>query len=184
MSVCPSVYKEQLGCHWTDLHEILYLCIFRGKKTVEKFQVSLKSDNNNGYFAWRHIFKSHSTHFFLELEMFQIKVMEKIRTHILCSIFLGGRGGESYRLWYNVEKYCKSGQTTDDSMVHASCMLDTSGNKHSLGICNNYCFSIVTMIYGRALMICCTRIACLFFFNILMVNQTLLQCQYKWICLR
>jgi hypothetical protein len=38
---------EQLGCHWTDLHEILCLSIFR--KSVEKTQVSLKSDKNNGY---------------------------------------------------------------------------------------------------------------------------------------
>jgi hypothetical protein len=32
----------------TDFHEILYLCIFR--TYVEKTQVSLKSDKNNGYF--------------------------------------------------------------------------------------------------------------------------------------
>jgi len=30
----------------------------------------------------------------------------------------------SYRLWYNVEKYCKAGQATDDSMAHALGMLD------------------------------------------------------------
>jgi hypothetical protein len=33
-----------------------------------------------------------------------------------------------------------------DSMMHASCMLDTSGHKHSLGICNNCCFSITTVV--------------------------------------
>ena len=27
---------EQLGSHWTDFHEILYLSIFLKKKTVEK----------------------------------------------------------------------------------------------------------------------------------------------------
>ena len=42
----PSVRMEQLGSHWTDFHEIWYLIIFR--KTVEKIQVSLKSDKNNG----------------------------------------------------------------------------------------------------------------------------------------
>jgi hypothetical protein len=35
---------EQLGYHWTDFHEMLYLRIFR--KSVEKIQVSLKSNNN------------------------------------------------------------------------------------------------------------------------------------------
>jgi hypothetical protein len=31
---------EQLGFHWTDFHEILYLETFR--KSVDKFRVSLK----------------------------------------------------------------------------------------------------------------------------------------------
>ena len=47
-SVCPSVRMKQLGSHWTDFYEICYLCTFR--KTVEKMQVSLKSDKNGGYF--------------------------------------------------------------------------------------------------------------------------------------
>ena len=28
MSVCPSVCMEQLGSHWTDFNEILYLIFF------------------------------------------------------------------------------------------------------------------------------------------------------------
>ena len=40
MSVRLSVRMEQLGYHWTDFHEILYLRIFR--KPVEKIQVPLK----------------------------------------------------------------------------------------------------------------------------------------------
>jgi hypothetical protein len=54
--VCPSVHPsvrlsvrmEQLGSHWKNFHEILYLSIFR--KSVMKNQVSLKSDKNKGYF--------------------------------------------------------------------------------------------------------------------------------------
>jgi len=37
---------EQLGSHWTDVHEIWCLGILR--KSVEKIQVSLKADKNNG----------------------------------------------------------------------------------------------------------------------------------------
>jgi len=37
---------QQLGSHWTDFHEFLFWGIFR--KSVEKIQVSLNSDNNNG----------------------------------------------------------------------------------------------------------------------------------------
>jgi hypothetical protein len=38
-----SVRMEQLGFHWTDFHEILYLGFFR--KSVNKIQASLKSDS-------------------------------------------------------------------------------------------------------------------------------------------
>ena len=46
---CPSVRMEQLGSNWTCFHEISYLSIFG--KSVEKIQVSLKSDQNNGDFT-------------------------------------------------------------------------------------------------------------------------------------
>jgi len=42
---------EKLGSHCKDFHEILYLNIFR--KSIEKFQVWLKSDKNNGCFTGR-----------------------------------------------------------------------------------------------------------------------------------
>jgi len=40
---------KQLRSLWTDFHKILYLSIFR--KSVEKIQVLLKYDKNNGHFA-------------------------------------------------------------------------------------------------------------------------------------
>ena len=49
MSVCPSVRMEQLGSHWTDFHEICYLSIFLN--SVDEIKLSLKSNNNNGYFT-------------------------------------------------------------------------------------------------------------------------------------
>jgi hypothetical protein len=122
MSVRLSVRMEQLGSHWTDFHEIWYWRIFR--KSVEKIQVSLKSDKSKGYFTWRpiYIFLSYLADFFLEWEMFQTKAVEKIKTHILFSItfFL-----KSCCLWENMEKYCTAGQVTDGNMAHAHCMLET-----------------------------------------------------------
>ena len=47
---------EQVASHWTDFHEIWYLNIFR--KSVQKIQVSIKSDKNNGHFTWRPIYIS------------------------------------------------------------------------------------------------------------------------------
>jgi hypothetical protein len=63
------------------------------------------------------------TKFFLEWEMFQTNVVEKIKTHILCSITFSFQ--KSCTLWGNVEKYCTAGQATDNNMAHAHCMLDT-----------------------------------------------------------
>jgi hypothetical protein len=42
------VRMEKFGPHWTNFHEIWYLNIFL--KSVQKFQVSVKSDNNE-YFT-------------------------------------------------------------------------------------------------------------------------------------
>jgi hypothetical protein len=82
--VCLSVHMDQLGSQWTDFHEIWYLSIFR--KSAEKIQVSLKSDKNNGHFTWRPIYIFDLAQFFLQWDMFQTKVVEKIKTHISCWI--------------------------------------------------------------------------------------------------
>ena len=73
--------------------------------------------------------------------MFQTKVVQKIKTHILCSVTFPPK---SCRLWDNVGKYCREGQDRDGNMAHAHCMMDTQGYKHTLRICNTYCFSIST----------------------------------------
>ena len=73
-------------------------------------------------------FWSYLAHFFLEWEMFQTNVVEKIKTHILCSVtfFL-----KSCRLRDNMEKYCRAEQATDDNMAHAHCMLNTLVQMHT-----------------------------------------------------
>jgi len=62
--------------------------------------------------------------FFLEWEIFQATVAEKVKTNISRTVtfFFGMK---SYGLWDNVEKYYRAGQTTDDNMAHAYCMLYT-----------------------------------------------------------
>jgi hypothetical protein len=54
--------------------------------------------------------------------MFQAKVVEKIKTHILCSVTTFP---EIVPLIRKVEKYCRAGQVTDDNMAHTHCMLGT-----------------------------------------------------------
>jgi hypothetical protein len=50
--VCLSVRMEQLGSHWKDFDKTWHFTPFF-RKYVEKIQVSLKSDKNNGYFTRR-----------------------------------------------------------------------------------------------------------------------------------
>jgi hypothetical protein len=51
--LCPSLRPstKQLGIHWKDVCEIWYYIIFR--KSFEKFPISSKFDENNGYFKLR-----------------------------------------------------------------------------------------------------------------------------------
>jgi hypothetical protein len=53
--------------------------------------------------------------FFLEWEMFQAKIVNKIETHILCSITFLSR--KSCHLRDNVEKYDRAGQATNDNVI-------------------------------------------------------------------
>jgi len=73
-------------------------------------------------------FWSYLAQFLLEWEMFQTKVVEKIKTHILCSVTFSRK---SCRLWDNVGKYCREGQAKDDNMARAHCMLDNQGYRHA-----------------------------------------------------
>ena len=66
-------------------------------------------------------FWSYLTQFFLEWEMLQKKVVEKIETHILYSVTFSRK---SCRLWDNVQKYVRAVQTTNEDTAHAHCMLD------------------------------------------------------------
>ena len=91
------------------------------------------------------------------------KVVENIKTHILCSITYFRK---SCRLWNNVEKYGRSRQATQDNMAHAHCMLDTYGYKHTHRICNTYCLSTATTVARKRLSVTlyvhCVLFRCIF----------------------
>jgi len=56
-SVRPSISLEQLGFYWREVfHYMRHLNIIG--KSVDKFQVTLKSDKNNGYFTLRPMYIS------------------------------------------------------------------------------------------------------------------------------
>ena len=81
------VRVEQLGSHWTDFHEVWYWNILR--KSVQKIQVSLKPER---VVATLHedlcSFMIVSRGITRRMGNVLDKIVEKIRTHILCSVTL------------------------------------------------------------------------------------------------
>ena len=112
MSVCLSTWK-QLGSHWMDFCDIWYLNIFL--KSVEKIQFSLKSDKNNGYFAWipEYIYDISLNSSYNE-KIWDKSCRENKSTHF-CSITFFFR--TSCCLWDNVEKYGTDGQATNGNTI-------------------------------------------------------------------
>jgi len=68
-----------------------------------------------------------------------------------------------------VEKYLRDRQTTDDSMAHAHCMLDTKGYKRTMRLCIIYCFFTCKLValkrLSATLYIFC--LPCFYFFLLL-----------------
>jgi replicative DNA helicase len=70
----------------------------------------------------RYTFFIYLSHFFVEWEMLQTKVVEEIKPHFMFNKFFFF---ENRAVYENVEKCGRAGQATDDNMVH--CMLDNEG---------------------------------------------------------
>jgi hypothetical protein len=70
--------------------------------------------------------------------MFQTKLVEKIKTHLLCSVTFFRK---LHHLWDNVEKYGTARQATDDNIIwrmHFACWITKATDTHRM--CNTYCF--------------------------------------------
>jgi hypothetical protein len=90
---------EQLRSYRKDFHDILYLSTFR--KPVEKIHVSLKSGNSK---TNAHVL-SYVAQFLLKWEMLHTNVVEKLKTHILCSVNFS----KILQFMTKCEKYCTVG---------------------------------------------------------------------------
>ena len=96
---------EQLGSHWTDFYEIWYLGIFR--KYVWKRFIKICQVYGLLYIKTHIHFLSYLAQFFLESEIFRTNVVEKIKTHILCSVTFFRK---SCCLWDNVKILVERGR--------------------------------------------------------------------------
>jgi hypothetical protein len=84
------------------------------------------------------------TQFFLKWEMFQTKLLEKIKKRILCSIMFSRK---SCRFWDNVEKYCTAGQATDDNIIRRMRLAYWIAKAtDTLRICHTFWFSMRTFV--------------------------------------
>ena len=88
------------------------------RKSVEKIQVLLKFDENNGYFTWRrfHIYDNIVADFYLEWEMFQIKVVNKIKIRFYFQLL----SSEHRVVYETVSKH----MVEPDNMAHARGLLN------------------------------------------------------------
>ena len=122
---------------------------------------------------WRYLAK------FLDWEIFQTKVIEKIKTHILYSTTFFRK---LHRLWDNVEKFNGDGGTTNDVTIRRICVACwvskatctyAHAHAHAPGylhtcthvcthtpITNTYCFSTATLIRERSSILRHTYVAC------------------------
>jgi hypothetical protein len=83
LSVWSSVRIEQLGYHVMDFHEIWYLGIYRNICRGNSSFIRIWQEEQVLYMKTNIHFWSYLTHFFLEWKIFQAKVVDKIKTHIL-----------------------------------------------------------------------------------------------------
>jgi hypothetical protein len=87
---------------------------------------------------------SYLAHFFLEWKILQTVVVDKIKTHILCSVmfFLSKIVLFVRKCGKNIVEWVRP----QDNMAYANCVLDTPGYKHTLRSCNTRCFSTATLV--------------------------------------
>jgi hypothetical protein len=104
------------------------MIIFR--KLGEKIQVSLKFEKNNGYVTWRSIYIfDYLPLSFLEWEMFRTKVVEKIKTHVLCSITFVENRVVYEIMWKNILEPEKPRVII--WLMRIACLIPNGTNTHS-----------------------------------------------------
>jgi hypothetical protein len=114
------------GTSRLPLDGFLWNLIFEhfSKETAEKIEVLLKSVQNNATLhEYGYTFLIISRSVLLRMRnISDTSCKGNQNTHFVFSNFFSRK---SYLLWYNMENYCRTGQATDDNMVHADSMLDT-----------------------------------------------------------
>ena len=129
MTVSPSVHMEQLGSHRTDFYDIQEFL----EKYIEKIQVSLKYDKQNGYFTWRRLY----TYVNISLSSSKnekclgLKLYTNQNTYFTFNNFFPIR---SCRLWINVKEYSTAKQATVHKImrrIRTACWITKATDTHN-----------------------------------------------------
>ena len=88
-------------------------------------------------------FKSYLAHFFLEWEMFQTNLVEKMKTPILFRVTFFRK---SCRLWDNLKKKIVERGGPQIWRMRVACCIPKATNTHALRFCNTHCFSTATVV--------------------------------------
>jgi hypothetical protein len=110
---CPfaSVRTEQVGSHWMDFREIWHLSFSKICQEISGF-IEIWQEQQALYMN-TYLYLWCLAEFFLEFEMFQVKVVQEIKPHFMSMTFLFNK---SCCLCDNVKTNGRAGQATDDSV--------------------------------------------------------------------
>jgi hypothetical protein len=106
-------------------------------------------------------FQSYFSQLFLEWKMFQTKVAEKLKIHILCPLTFVRK---SCILWNNVEKYCRAGQ-------RIACWVTKATNTYTVSVIL-IAFLLQKSLHGGSSMLRYTYFSCLVFSAVLAICLT------------
>ena len=101
-------------------------------------------------------FQSYLSQLFLEWKMFQTKVAEKLKIHILCPLTFFRK---SCLLWNNVEKCCRAGQ-------RIACWIPKATNTYTVSVIL-IVFPLQQSLHGGSSMLRYTYFSCLVFSAVL-----------------
>jgi hypothetical protein len=138
MSVCPSVRMEQLGPHWTEFREILYLGIFRIPVKKLLFHQNLTRITGTSHEDLC-TFMIISRWILLRMRNVSDKsCRENQNTRFMLKKFFE----KLFLLWDNVKKYGTARQAKDDNIIRRmrfACWITKATDTHS---------ECVTLFYG------------------------------------
>ena len=162
--MCPSVRpygtarlgSARLDSRWTECREIWYLFILR--KCVEKTEVSLKSDKNNGYYTWRPVYIFYNSRWILlRMGNFSDCRENQNTNFVLNKFFFSENHVVNEIMWKNIVEPGRPQMTV--WRMHSTCWITKTTSMHSEYVIL-IAFPLQQLLHGRASMLRYAYTAC------------------------